>query len=408
LSTALFDKTESRGSDAAGIWGTTTDGKIIYQKEPIKSSEFVKKDFWKSIKKRNVDLLLMHARAASLGFGPPHINKNNHPFVSSDKTTALIHNGRIPDTEYRAFKKKYEVSTDCDSELYLRVYEACEDKLKSLQNLWAQLNRSQMAVAIGELLPDNKRRLWLFRNKYRSIWLADLRDSLGQIFFFSTQDIWEEAVYSQNSIHSFFKRVKLIELPTEEVWSMTISSEKPCVEEENLQIFEVKFAGNNKPWTFDGDFIKISQNKPINKIITRLDDDEDVEESVKSPAKVVWGGNSLADGRIHRHPDNNTSDYRPFSSPSVWGKDDLLEQNIDKSVFPDMTDPKKCVAKLSALISDMKRVLDDIEIGAENLLLEDSMANSDYQELMTSLESAALDLEGTLKIVENKSGAGGY
>ena len=46
--TQLFIKTESRGEDASGMWGTQrgNEGNIIYHKEPLKSSEFIKLPIW--------------------------------------------------------------------------------------------------------------------------------------------------------------------------------------------------------------------------------------------------------------------------------------------------------------------------------------------------------------------------
>jgi asparagine synthetase B (glutamine-hydrolysing) len=42
---SLLLKTEHRGPEATGFWGAQSgeDGKLIYHKEPIKASEFVKR-----------------------------------------------------------------------------------------------------------------------------------------------------------------------------------------------------------------------------------------------------------------------------------------------------------------------------------------------------------------------------
>ena len=200
----MFIKTESRGEDATGIWGTGS-GKIIYHKEPVKVKEFVAGDMWKKVRKLNPDLLLMHARAASLGVGSPKINKNNHPFVSKDCTTAIIHNGRIPDVDYDQLKKQYAVESDCDSEMFLRVFEHGKEPVDGIKDIWSYMHRSHMAVAIGEHLGQN-RRLWLFRNTHRPLWLTDMRDKLGQVFFFSDTDIWDEA---KNACNVCLGKIKL-------------------------------------------------------------------------------------------------------------------------------------------------------------------------------------------------------
>jgi glucosamine 6-phosphate synthetase-like amidotransferase/phosphosugar isomerase protein len=217
LMTHLFEKTEVRGEDAAGIWGPANDGEVLYHKEPCKSSIFVKRPFWKSLADHSPDLMLCHARAASMGVGVPSVNRNNHPFISWDGTIGLVHNGRIPDTEYRALKKRYPTTSACDSEIVLRIFEAGkfadEDRTKEfepyglvsqgltgMKDIWSYLSLGHMAVAIGETQNDN-RRLWLFRNKHRSLWLADMRSQLGQVFFFSAPQIWREAVENYEKAH---------------------------------------------------------------------------------------------------------------------------------------------------------------------------------------------------------------
>ena len=63
--------------DAAGVWGTEVgDGRVIYHKEPIRSSEFIQKDFWNSLRTIKMDLMLVHARATSTGNG--HAKSNNN------------------------------------------------------------------------------------------------------------------------------------------------------------------------------------------------------------------------------------------------------------------------------------------------------------------------------------------
>ena len=52
LITGIFDKLEARGLDASGVYGTEFGeyGKVIYHKEPTRSSDFVKQDFWLNLK----------------------------------------------------------------------------------------------------------------------------------------------------------------------------------------------------------------------------------------------------------------------------------------------------------------------------------------------------------------------
>ena len=330
LITTLFEKTESRGEDASGFWGANKDN-IIYHKEPLKSSRFVLKDAWKNLERFNPNLLLIHARAASVGFGVPIINKNNHPFTSSDKTIGLIHNGRIAEPDYRALKKKYEVFSDCDSEMYLRIFESQDDKISSLKTLWSVLGRSQMAVAIGEKIND-ERKLWFFRNRWRSLWLADLRQNLGQIFFFSTPDIWEEAVWFCDEARSYLKRTKMIELPPEEIWQFTYSQN-----EFKRSYFEVKASGNFKPWAFDGQLVKIQKKEPVCKIVTILNDDEDLPDRKKNTL-APYIDRPVPFGTLYGP--NYKPPHRAWNASSGWSTGEL---------YPDMSDTKKSAQKISEL-----------------------------------------------------------
>ena len=405
LITALFEKTENRGEDASGFWGVGKDNKVLYYKEPIKSTIFVQRPAWKNLEKADPNILLVHARAASMGSGVPSINKNNHPFTSLDKTIALIHNGRIPESDYNAFKKKYELLSDCDSEMYLRIFESSDNRLNALRTLWSQLGRSQMAVGIGEL-SETDRQLWLFRNRYRPIWLADLRESLGQIFFFSAPDIWEDAIWENDEIRYYLGRVKRVELSTEDIWNFTLFNNKAI----KISRYEVKQSGNFKPWTFDGNVSKIKSGTRIVPVETPLNEYDELEKVTMALPPATCTRPAYDEPPMH--------DAFPNESPTQYfnrkkenenkclhnskSDDDFEMDNWSRAnLFPDMTDARKSSAAVKELVDEIRQKLTDIEVGAENLLMEDSMSADDFQELLTSLESASMDLEGTVKILDN-------
>ena len=216
-------------------------------------------------------MLVMHARGASQG--PPADNRNNHPFLNQEQTLALIHNGTLTDTEYRALKKKYEVESSCDSEILLRIIvgaslEKAQAKypneqpevaarLMGLQDTFSVINHGHMAAAVAENTPEQKR-LWLFRNKHRPLWVADARESLGQVFFCSTPEIWTSAV---NAVHDLrklpgFSRHKLYDLTTHEVWMFTLVAE---------DIQYRRFSVNQQPpvpWQNDGIKVRLPGKQP--------------------------------------------------------------------------------------------------------------------------------------------------
>lgn len=197
LISRLFEKIESRGKDASGFWCLSDFGSVSFFKQPIKSSDFIKKQEWFNLASENPKVLICHAREASKGVGPPDNNENNHPFVSNDSLIAAVHNGRIPDEIYFDLKSKYHPKSECDSELFLKIFESetsnnIDDRINLIKEMWHELSEAQMAVVIAEQTLDSCR-LWVFRNEYRSLFMFDATNLLGQIFFVSTQEIWEEA-----------------------------------------------------------------------------------------------------------------------------------------------------------------------------------------------------------------------
>ena len=163
----------------------------MLHKEPFPSSTLVRGESWKTAEETKPELILCHARDASRGC--PKNNKNNHPFVAKSGNLGLIHNGRIFDEKYCELKAEHQTESDCDSEIILRMIEGYPDEQeKAIRLAWEALRGSHMAVAVAEISKEGLG-LWLFRNEHRTLWMADARADLGQVFFFSTDEIWMEA-----------------------------------------------------------------------------------------------------------------------------------------------------------------------------------------------------------------------
>lgn len=267
----MFQGIEARGKDAAGFWGANKE-KVIFHKEPGRSSAFIKKPQWKEVLNFNPSLLIVHAREASSGVGPPAINKNNHPFTNRDKNIALIHNGRVAEADYRNLLKKYEVSTTCDSEILLRIFEDSVG-LEGIKNIWGFSQKTQMAVGIAEYKENAEHRLWLFRNSHRSLWIIDLQDILGQTFFCSTSEIWNNALKSYKIKELLNKRIRLVELPPEEVWCFQM---EPWHQLTCGDLGEKRFNVERMGWKeFDSERVLIkAANKPV-EAITWLNNEEE-------------------------------------------------------------------------------------------------------------------------------------
>jgi len=239
---SLFRKIESRGIDAAGYWMSEfgNDGKVHYHKQPGRSTELVKSENWLSKSILDTNLALVHARGASKGSGSPSKNINNHPFVSESYNLAVVHNGKVNNEDYESLIKKYTVDSQCDSEIILRIFEQAallynsseldsyvgsvpeQHRLAGIKDVFSLINSGHMAVGIGEWKPKNSRNLWLFRNIHRPLWVADLREILGQVFFFSEPSIWKDSIRDSGLIE--LHKTKIVEIPNDEVWHFNIDS----------------------------------------------------------------------------------------------------------------------------------------------------------------------------------------
>lgn len=138
-------------------------------------------------------------------------------------------------------KKKYHVNSQCDSEILLRIFEQAKhqysekflneyigilperERMAGIKDIFSYVTQGHMAVAIGEWKNNNGRNLWLFRNEHRPLWIADARNNLGQIFFFSDPSIWKSAanaIGDKSIINS-----KIIEVIDHEIWHFSLDSE---------------------------------------------------------------------------------------------------------------------------------------------------------------------------------------
>jgi glucosamine 6-phosphate synthetase-like amidotransferase/phosphosugar isomerase protein len=220
--------------------------------------------------------MLCHARGASPGSGLPIVNNNNHPFVSHDLSIGLIHNGKVSNSTYNKLIKNYQVESSCDSEILLRIFQSNKnkDKLNKIKSILENAYESHMAIAIGEII-EKERRLYLFRNEFRSLYFVDMIEELNQCFFVSTKEIWDKAT------DCFNIKYKIEEIPIEDIWILEIKNNKLILEkfETKTQGFQIQ---NNK------DFYKIEKVKLSDKnIYTNLNEKEeslepDIQIAVRS------------------------------------------------------------------------------------------------------------------------------
>lgn len=318
--------------------------------------------------------MLTHARGASKGVGHPQDNVNNHPFVNSDLSLAVIHNGRVEDYEYNFLKQKYEVSSKCDSEILLRILEGGEDyskeeiaelgnlenthRMAGIKDIYSLINDGHMAVAVGERTPDGSRFLWLFRNKHRPLWISDMRETLGQIFFVSEPSIWEESVAEMRS-NKFFKKQKLIEVPEEEVWyiSMGIKDKVPS----NIQRFQVCKEVTKRE--FEAPYRPLKFKDHSHRIVT-------------SSVKV---------NIVNFNKENDMQAKKPYIFQSLEGCEDIEEFSLTDLEY-------KC--------KNLKRMIDSIETTTINLVQQQSITKYDFDQLFALLDQQKDDFQA----IENNLG----
>lgn len=390
LLTNLFDFLETRGTDAAGFWVSEEGerGRVVYHKDGIKSSEFIKNDHWKLIRKLRMNIGLVHARATSKGGGHASNNINNHPFVSTDKQIAMVHNGTL-DHEASFLKHKFETISNTDSEYLLRVYEHGLEKayqtikdvpndvakrMNGIKDIWSYVSSGAMAVAIGERHEDNARGLFLFRNEKRPLWIADMRKVLGQIFFFSTPDIWYRAVSCSDQLKDIiWGQQKLIEIPPFQVWHLRIDKEDTTVTEENLFKVAVNVSNSGREWD-KGDYCEVKVKEPTCPVVTRMDKIEKPE-----PPKVI------ALTGINAYP-----------QPKKAHKKEVLEyDDTDWNSMDDM--PSASHSPLCEQIEHLARQIDTV---SSNMSMEGSISPGDYRTIIDSLEQIKADLEGTYRMLD--------
>lgn len=194
LTKSIFKKLEVRGTHASGVFAIDDKNQVYFDKKPIISSEFVNTNFFKSLEDKNLHLCLLHARQATPMCGNPEDNINNHPFVSEDGKKILTHNGMVDREEYNALISMFPTESTCDSEVLLKFMEKNEDNtVKSFGKLMGLTVKSQFAISYVDF-NEKETNLYLIRNAARPLYVFDLTETLGQIFFCSTTEIFVQAL----------------------------------------------------------------------------------------------------------------------------------------------------------------------------------------------------------------------
>ena len=136
-----------------------------------------------------------------------------------------------------------------------------------------------MAVGVGERVPSGERNLWLFRNQHRPIWLVDIREKLGQLFFFSEPSIWEEAVSECSVLRNFTAGQKIIEIPHHQIWYFKLKGSQ--VQNSDIERYEVQ-KKETKPWEYDNIYQKLSKEEPYFTVVSDLNENDQMIKKSKN------------------------------------------------------------------------------------------------------------------------------
>lgn len=212
--TTLMQKTQTRGFHATGFYYTDIDNNVGYYKLGLASTTFTHLQPWKNLKNIPIKGFIGHTRYTTTGSS--RNNTNNHPFVSPTENIALVHNGTL--NLYHKHKSDYDLKTNCDSEILLRMIVKENNILNGIQKVYDVFGKTgDFACELIYRNPDTKTsNLYFFRDTSRPGRFIDLNDQLGQCFFVSTTKIWNETIKELGL--KDLEDVPVEKIPSFEIW----------------------------------------------------------------------------------------------------------------------------------------------------------------------------------------------
>ncbi len=182
----IFVLTQQRGTHASGFAAVFHDSpKLLIDKRPVEASKFVERSGkFIGLRTNMPAALIGHCRLSTSG--KPEIGRNNHPFTSRHQT--IVHNGKIDEWQKVAKELDVQLRTQTDSEIILKIADRYSEPFDAIKNIVEGTNDSPMALAILQHEMVKNRRLILYRNKERPLYVMRSK-VLNSIFFTSTKEI---------------------------------------------------------------------------------------------------------------------------------------------------------------------------------------------------------------------------
>ncbi|NIQ12988.1 MAG: hypothetical protein GTO02_00820 [Candidatus Dadabacteria bacterium] len=196
-------------------------------------------------------------------------------------------------------------------------------RLAGIKDIYSLINEGHMAVAIGEIL-DDKKYLWLFRNLHRSLWIVDLRESLGQIFFCSTPEIWHLSIHRCRNI----SKHTLLEVKPEEVWCFKYDKE--------IDAFHCKVNRHKEYTEFkkNGKIYPIQKREVTNNIIGLIKEEKATNngymsnKEIQSEINILYSSLNTINSTIYRKKDKNLLSETTYKLREINYQLDIIKRNI--------------------------------------------------------------------------------
>lgn len=145
----ILENQENRGKDATGI-AYLENGQIKIIKEAIEPKKFISK-YKNTLNGLSSLVFIGHNRAASTNIHEAHKDSEAHPFISEDKSFALIHNGTLYNYDFlRCLVDDlgHKRSSGVDSELFVHLLEELLKRYKREEAIWKFLKYTEGNIII--------------------------------------------------------------------------------------------------------------------------------------------------------------------------------------------------------------------------------------------------------------------
>lgn len=287
-------------------------------------------------------------------------------------------------------------------------------KVMGLKKIFSYINTGVMASAVAERGQENgERTLWLFRNSMpagqqdRPLYVIDVRDKLGQIFFCSTDVLWRKAMAKCPQARQFIGRRWCIEMPADEIWYFNTNMNVPVPDDSTCKKLDVTRGHVWRPLEDVSSPLPIigSGTTPPFSVISYLNDEDDL--AVEDMPKVAHKKRHQATERWYPIGGSDTERVRgslmEITTPGVTYLSE--EESINKDADFDLSGFDEFetgfdLTALNKLCGEIKQVAADIQTTVENKHMEGSMTAAEFQSTLEALEQNKLDLEGILTIAE--------